>query len=67
MQIKECGELLVEVRDYAGNISWQKQKILIDKEKPESTLSGIYANMITSKDVRLGIAVKDRRQLKEVL
>lgn len=65
LRIKEFGELLVEVQDYAGNISWQKQKILIDKEKPESTLSGIYANMITSKDVRLGIAVKDRRQLKE--
>lgn len=65
LQIKEFGELLVEVRDYAGNISWQKQKILIDKEKPESILSGVYANMITSKNVRLGIVMKDRRQLKE--
>ncbi len=65
LQLKEFGELLIEVRDYAGNISWRKQKILIDKDKPEITLSGSSPNMITSKNVQLGIVMKDRRQLKE--
>lgn len=65
LQMKEFGELLIEVRDYAGNISWRKQKILIDKEKPKVTLSGSYPNMITSKIVQLEIAMKDRGQLKE--
>ena len=65
LQIKEFGELLIEVRDYAGNISWRKQKFLIDKDKPEITLSGSSPNMITSKNMQLGIVMKDRRQLKE--
>ena len=65
LQIKEFGELLVEVRDYAGNISWKKQKMLIDKEKPEITVSGSYPNMITSRTVHLEISAKDRKQLKE--
>lgn len=63
VQLKELGELMIEARDYAGNISWEKQQILIDKEKPEIIMSGSYPNMITSKLVKVAISIKDSKRL----
>ncbi|WP_461811441.1 hypothetical protein [Faecalimonas sp.] len=64
VQLKELGELMIEARDYSGNIAWEKQKILIDKEKPEIVMSGSYPNMITSKVVRVEISAQDTKRLK---
>lgn len=63
VQLKELGELMIEARDYAGNITWEKQQILIDKEKPEIVISGSYPNMITSKIVKIEICVQDAKKL----
>lgn len=66
LSVDKLAELVVEVYDWAGNVTQKREQILFDNEKPQMAVDRDKNYLITAEDQEISCIVKDNQRVEMV-